>query len=303
MSKVSMSETQEVHTETSNNSNWLIPSIIIFIVVIGLGYWLFSAVEPDQVRQPVEVTTVEEPAEELITETIVEPEIETAMPSEEAVVETPPTTSIVEPEPVKLPTLDESDNWLQSKLPSITWRKELLKLIIDEDIIRQFVVFTDNFAQGNIAYEHSPLIKPSVGFTAREVKYEDGRVELIWDESITRRFSLYVDLLRSIDSDTLVQWYFEMKPLVDEAYRELGYPDEEFTYVLQDAIARVLDMEIPKSELLLERPSVMYKYSNKEIESFDDADKLLLRLGKDNLLVIKSILLEINEKLAKEQNT
>ena len=43
----------------------------------------------------------------------------------------------------------------------------------------------------------------------------------------------------------------------------------------------------------------MYKYKDESLESLDDAEKLLLRLGKENLLVIKSVLLEINEKLAK----
>ncbi|WP_448547914.1 DUF3014 domain-containing protein [Thalassotalea fusca] len=295
-----MNETQEVHSESTSNSNWLIPSIIIALVVVGAGYWLITSDEPKDEVKPQVVEQASEPVpldEPTVDDSLIENELPELSSS------TPPPAELVEPEPViTLPSLNESDAWLKEKLPSITWRKELLKLLIDEDIIRRFVVFTDNFAQGTIAYEHSPLVKPNIGFTAREVKYETGDVELLWDESATRRFSLYVDLLRSIDSDTLVQWYFEMKPLVDEAYRELGYPDEEFTYVLQDAIARVLDMEVPKTELTLERPSVMFKFANQDVEAMDDADKLLLRLGKDNLLVIKSILLEVNEKLAKENN-
>ena len=297
-----MNEEQEVHSETTNNSNWFVPGIIIALVIVGAGYWLISTGEPVETAPPQVVEEVSDAVDSELA-AVEEVKKEVTLPELPAV-ELPEAAPSIEPEPapVTLPSLDESDIWLQEKLPSITWRKELLKLVIDEDIIRRFVVFTDNFAQGVIAYEHSPLVKPTVGFSAREIKYDDGAVELLWDESATRRFSLYVDLLRSIDSDTLVQWYYEMKPLVDEAYRELGYPDDEFTYVLQDAIARVLDMEVPKGEFALERPSVMFKFENEDIESLDDADKLLLRLGKDNLLVIKSILLEINEKLAKENS-
>ena len=168
-------------------------------------------------------------------------------------------------------------------------------------MIRRFVVFTDNFAQGNLAYEHSPLIKPSTKFVANEIK-NGASSDWKWDESATRRFTLYVDLLRSFDSETLVQWYFEMKPLIDQAYSELGYPDENFTEVLHDAITKVLDMEIPKDPLDLVRPSVMFRYKDAEVEELDDADKLLLRLGKENLLVIKSVLLEINERLARHRS-
>ena len=100
----------------------------------------------------------------------------------------------------------------------------------------------------------------------------------------------------------LLVFYFEIKPLIDEAFEELGYPDQDFTDVLQTSITRVLDMDIPQEPLKLSRPSVMYKYQDEEIESLDDAEKLLLRLGKENVLVIKSILLEVNDKLSRANN-
>ncbi|MCO4800017.1 MAG: DUF3014 domain-containing protein [Colwelliaceae bacterium] len=265
----------------------------IIIVIITLLWFILSEEEPEPVviQEPVVEEVLE--SQPILETEIIEPEVITE--EVETIIE-----ETVEPE-LLIPTLDESDTWLEEKLPSITWRKELLKLIIDDDMIRRVVVFTDNFSQGILAYEHSPLIKPTAVFSGREIN-ENGKVIIKWDETSSRRFSLYVDLLRSIDSETLVSWYFELKPLFDEAYRELGYPEENFTDILQDAITKVLDMEIPKERLELVRPSVMYQYKNEEIESLDDADKLMLRLGKENLLVIKSVLLEISEKIARENN-
>ncbi len=209
---------------------------------------------------------------------------------------------VIEKPAIVLPALDESDIWLQAKLPELTWRNELLTLLINEDMIRRFVVFTDNFSQGLLAYEHSPFIQPKTKFSVDEQSLS-GDVQNVWqwDSATSKRFDLYVDLLRSVDSTTLVNWYFEVKPLVDEAYGELGY-EEDFTYTLQDAITRVLDMELPKSSMDLTRSSVMYKFQEPELESLADSDKLLLRIGKENLLIIKSVLLEINEKLTKEAN-
>ena len=283
------------NTQQTQKTPWAVIAIIIAIVLAASVWILMGEEEPEpEVITPAPVVetkpVIEEPVEEeIIEEPAIEPEV-----IEEPVVEP------VEPE-VVLPTLAESDGWLKEKLPSITWRKELLKLVIDDDIIRRFVVFTDNFSQGMVAYEHSPLVKPASGFTAKEIN-QDGQVTIKWDEMSTRRFSLYVDLLRSLDSDELVNWYFELKPLIDEAYRELGYPDEDFTDILQDAMTKVLDMEIPKERQELVRPSVMYQYKDEYYESMDDADKLMLRLGKENLLVVKSILLEFSEKLARERN-
>jgi hypothetical protein len=43
----------------------------------------------------------------------------------------------------------------------------------------------------------------------------------------------------------------------------------------------------------------MFQFKDQNIEQQDDVEKFMLRLGKENLLVIKSVLLEINEKLSR----
>ena len=278
-----------------------ITTISIFAVaIIGIAAWAVFQPKPEIKPEPVKKVAetvvapikaveappvIDEPAEQ-IKETVEPPVVE-----EKPVIKKP-----------VLPSLDESDPWLQTKLTKMTWRKELLKLIIDDDMIRRFVVFTDNFAQGQLAYEHSPFVQPSTAFSAIKTDKVTPLNDKVWqwNEKTTRRFSLYIDLLRSFDSESLVAWYMELKPLIDQAYAELGYEDSDFTETLQQAITRVLDMEIPKQPLAIIRPSVMYKFKDPKIEALDDSDKLLLRLGKENLLVIKSVLLEISDKLARQ---
>lgn len=297
-----------------NKVLWSLIAFIIFVIIaIGIA-WQYTGDKSEPVVIDEPVLIVEQIPEKV--EVLPEPIIET--PEVIAVVE-----EVIEPVENPLPLLDDSDDWLKTKLPEITWRKELLKLIIDEDMIRRFVVFTDNFAQGIIAYEHSPFVLPNAKFSpeigsvsfqevVKESKTTSSDSSLRstpqvkqnvwqWNENSSRRFSLYIDLLRSMDSEYLVQWYSEIKPLIDEAYSELGYEDD-FTNTLQDAITRILDMELPKSSMTLIRPSVMYQFADPELEALPDTDKLLLRLGRDNLLVMKSVLLELHEKLAQQKN-
>ena len=288
------------HAEPKQTPWAVIAIIIAAILAFVIYYYVIAADETANITvTPTVIVPAPEPEPVLEAEAIpalIEPEMvaepEPELEVEEASIE-------IEPE-IILPTLDNSDSWFSTKLPSLTWRKELLKLMVTEDMIRRFVVFTDNFSQGTLAYDHAPLVTPKAKFTALETKTESG-TKWQWEESNTRRFSLYVDLLRSMDSEMLIQWYLELKPLIDEAYEELGYPDDDFTQVLHGAITKVLDMEIQKIQPELARPSVMYKYKDQSLESLDEAEKLLLRLGKENLLVIKSVLLEINEKLARAQ--
>jgi hypothetical protein len=239
------------------------------------------------------VASIEEP-----TTIFVEPEV--SMPQSTNLEDTIINESqFVEP---LLPSLDESDVWIQQKISDLTWRNELISLIITEDMIRRFVVFTDNFSQGLLAYEHSPFVKPNKRMSLDETKtVADNKAVWAWDNQTSKRFDVYVDLLRSVNSTILVNSYFESKPLIDEAYRELGY-EGDFTEILQDAINRVLDMEIPNAPMNLTRTSVMYKFNNPELEALADSDKFLLRIGKENLLIIKSLLLEVNEKLAAKNN-
>ena len=299
--------TEQVTSE--KNSGPLIMFVVTFIMVV-IALWQFSGEKIEKrpidsselfKQEPVEVQPDPEPVIEEKEEPVIEPLVTEVIEEEKPVVEE---QTVEEPIKVVLPALDESDEWLKAKLPELTWRNELLSLMITEDMIRRFVVFTDNFAQGLLAYEHSPFVKPKVKFSVDEssLSVADKQNVWQWDASTTKRFDLYVDLLRSVDSSTLVDWYLEAKPLIDEAYSELGY-EEDFIHTLQDAITRVLDMELPKSSMALTRTSVMYKYQDSDLESLDDSDKLLLRIGKENLLIIKSVLLEINEKLTKKVAT
>ncbi|WDE06997.1 DUF3014 domain-containing protein [Thalassomonas viridans] len=297
-----MDNLEQTQTQSPKISPWLVAGGLIIATIGGVVGWQYFREKPPAIPEQTQIQP--EPAPVVTEPEVIEPEPE-AIPEPE--IEQPevvpePEVELVEVEP--LPTLDESDFWLQEKLPTMTWRKELLKLVIDDDMIRRFVVFTDNFAQGVLAYEHSPFVRPATAFSAKETKTFDNKHQQIWewDENSVRRFSLYVDLLRSMESERLVEWYMELKPLINEAYSELGYPDDDFTHTLQDAITRVLDMEIPKESMEVIRPSVMFRYKDPEIEAMDDADKLLLRLGKENLLVIKSVLLELNEKLARAES-
>lgn len=266
--------------------------MFVFIVFIG-GIWLFID------NNEVEPVSESIPSAENVTAEVIE-KIEPIVELVE-IIEEPQITAIAVPVTENiLPALDESDTWLQEKLPEITWRKELLRLVIGDDMIRRFVVFTDNFSQGVVAYKHSPFILPQTAFSATETTVTNTeQQEWQWDVQSEKRFNLYVDLLRSFDSEKLIQWYIEIKPLIDQAYKELGYADEDFTQVLQNSITRVLNMELPKEKLTVVRPSVMYKFRDQEVEALDDVDKLLLRLGRENVLVIKSVLLELSEKLSR----
>lgn len=291
MLRLSKKMEQDSSTAPAKQAPW--PIIFVLIAIVAIATWQFLSNDDEALPikpEVEEVVNIPEPV----------PELETEVTEPETLPETPEPP--VEPEPIvvapTLPTLDESDDLVVEKLPELTWRKELIKLVVTDDIIRRFVVFTDNFAQGNLAYDNSPFVVPTEKFSAIE-QSEGGNTTWQWDDSNSRRFSLYVDLMRSLDSDQLVALYKDMKPLFEEAYAELGYEDQNFDDIVQIAISRVLDLDIPTESPTLARPNVMYKYEDPELEALSDAEKLMLRIGRENILVVKSMLLEISDKLSR----
>jgi hypothetical protein len=295
----------ELERKEEKQTSWgLIAVIVVAVIVSGCWYLYSQSLSNDEPMQPTETVYIEQVEEDLFVNPSTEKVTLTSDPNEiletKVFIEKTEDTAPIMP---ALPSLNQSDGIVRDRLSVITWRKELLKLLVTDDAIRRFVVFTDNFYRGDVVYEHSPFILPKEKFSAQKTINTNATVNTYkWDQKSVRRFNIYIDLFKTLDKQMLADVYFEFKPLIDQAYSELGYPEQDFTQVLLSAISRVLDFDVLDTPATFIRNSVMYKYEKPELEALDDADKLLLRIGKDNLLIIKSILLEINDKISRVTN-
>ncbi|WP_278373940.1 DUF3014 domain-containing protein, partial [Idiomarina abyssalis] len=95
----------------------------------------------------------------------------------------------------------------------------------------------------------------------------------------------------------LVENYELFKPLVQEAYAEIGYPESDFDNTLLDAIEVALDTPVPDGLVQVEDDSVMYTFADDSYESLPAAQKQLLRMGPDNIQRVKDKLREIRRAL------
>lgn len=206
----------------------------------------------------------------------------------------------------QLPHLNESDGYIISSLINFIPEKALLNLVVKHDVVRKVVVFIDNFAQGLVAYQHSPLVKLSLPYQVTPILNES---ELTVDEGANKqeqfipsainsaRFNRYLALFLALDSETMVAWYQGLSPLFEQAYQELGYEQQTFNDVLLISIERIIDFKMPKQSQVLVQPHVLYQYQNEMLESLPDGDKLLMRLGQENLQKLQARLAKIRELL------
>ena len=293
----------EENFTAAKKPNTLLSSFIIAIgVVLFIGgiYSYFSNIPtpPKKVSQPIKTPSKITPS---LANTSPQ-EITAVIEETEPVAITPitpiaPITPQVEKEIEKkekstppLPSLDNSDTLAVTSALTLSGVPEYPSLLIEEELIRNFVVFVDNFSRGDLVSQFSPIKKPDEKFS---IDTRDQKM-FINTQSYTR-YNIYTEIINSINVKFAITQYRTLKPLFDAAYQEIGYPDSAFEESLNNAIEIVLDTPIINRPIELVTPSVMYKFADPQLEALADAQKLLIRMGPDNLL-------ELQAKLQQFQN-
>ncbi|MCC2616966.1 DUF3014 domain-containing protein [Aestuariibacter halophilus] len=261
----------------------IIAVVLIVLVIIAGFFWLQESSQPEPVNVPVAQSP--EPAPE---PTLAEPEpIETEpQPTFEEPVTQPdpqPIEEPLEPEP-----LDTSDGTLKTLVLEMTDYETAAALLVNDDLLRRFVVQTTNMANGTLAPRFRLMNPPEHSFRV----YQQADKEWI-DAASYKRYTPYVDVLEGLDNEKLIDLYRTYKPAIREVYAEIGDPDDNFDYVLVDAINHLLDTPEVPVPVEVYTDSVMYKYRNERLENLSAVQKQLLRTGPENMRRIKAKLREL----------
>ncbi len=208
-----------------------------------------------------------------------------AAPEPPAPVAPAPAATAPEPvtqEVVALPELTDSDGWLRDVVGQLSEHSQLMTWLLNDDLIRRLVATVDNLAEGVSPRSHVRFLKPGGKFQVTE---SGDRLEIA--AASYERYDTLVAVVTSLHVDGTAQVYRNVKPLLDEAYRELGYPDGDFDEVAARALARLLETPI-LTDLEVERFASSYKYADPRLEGLNEAQKHFLRLGPDNLRAVQT---------------
>lgn len=258
--------------EGRTRSDWPIRLLILFVLAIpvGLGYLAYRLLSPPA-RAPGMLAVVATPGT-----------AEATAPSE------PPAQS-----QTPLPALDRSDAFVRQLVAALSSRPAWAKWLATEALVRRFVVTVDNVAEGISPNKHLPMLAPEEGFEA-----SNRHGDFVVDPKSYRRYDTVAEVVASLDTKGAAQAYRELKPLLQDAYRELGYPDRNFDWTLARAIDRLLQTPVPEGDVAL-RPAVKsYKYAAPDLEALISVQKQFLRLGPENEKKVQQKLRELREELA-----
>jgi len=251
-------------------SKKVLMTVVIFFVVIAIGVGLYFLVIKKKPEDLEESYQIEEPA----------------VPTEKQEGEEFP---IPEPLQVDLAQSDETVRSLASELSSHAVLSAWLK---SENLIRKFVAAVDNIAGGESPRSHITFFKPEGSF---DVMVSGG--QLLIDPESYRRFNAVADAVSSLNSQATVRLFWQLKPTLQEAYKELGYPDKDFRDTLVKAIMEMLEVPVHDDPIEVVKEIVSYKMVDSRLESLSPAQKHLLRMGPENIEIIQGKLREMAKGL------
>ncbi len=193
------------------------------------------------------------------------------------------------PFPTKPPVvLDQSDDLVRQLAAELSSHPRLGLWLRSKDIIRRFTAAVDNVANGLSPRAHIDFFVP-----AREFQVIQRGDSFYADPQGFSRYDAVVDVFVSLDSRKSVQLFRSLKPLFQEAYRDLGYPNQDFEDAIFRAIDELLRTPIVEGEVRLEKAVLNYVMADPVLEGLSDAQKHLLRMGPENVGAVQAKLREM----------
>ena len=251
-----------------------IAAAAVAVVVIGGGLWWLLGDDADA------------PLAEVVTDAA-----DTAPPPAPAAPAELEEPEVI-PEPVELPALGDSDVFVRELVGALLAHPNLTAWLVGDNLIRQFVVAVDNVANGRNPAQQLTVLRPARRFSATG----EGEQQLI-DPASYQRYDLFATVMGALDPSGAALLHQTIEPLMDEAHRELGYPETPFRRTLERAVRHLLAAPVVESPPVVVRRATLYVFADERLGALTPAQKQFIGMGPDNVLVVQAQLRAIAGEL------
>jgi hypothetical protein len=180
-------------------------------------------------------------------------------------------------EPVTLPPLEQTDGLVRRLVGQLSSHPLIAKWLATDQLIRNFTVIVTNIANGRSPAVHLKELRP----TGRFVVAMDDAGPYI-DAQSYHRYDMYADAIAGLQPEGTARVYETLKPAIDDAYRELGYPSGDFDDALKRAIVLLLKTPVVEGRIGVVGAASLYAFTDERLESLTGAQRHLLRMGPAN---------------------
>jgi len=261
----------------------LVRMLLLAVVLVGAGggAWYVLQKPAPKPPTPVSVPTLPEPVADATPATPNYP-VEAITPPPAAVPDAP------------LPDLFDSDAYVREALIALFAHPQFAQWLVPEHLIQRFVAFVDALPNRKVSTNLWPA-KPASG---RFFVQDSGTTRIIGPAN-SARYDAQVAALTGVDTGAAVALYLRLYPLLQQAYRDLGYPDRHFNdrvVVVLDHLLAAPEPAPPVTVALDDKGN--WVYVDDRLESASAGQKFLMRLGPKHEAAVKARLREFRTALA-----
>lgn len=251
------------------------------VAATGLAYYFLG----DVANTPTPEVVAEAPLP-------VSPPAPVVPPPAEPLVRYPLEEAAVTVDKPPLPGLDDSDPSFGAALSQLFGNKTLTAYFYRDKMIRRLVATIDNLPRQEAPARMMP-IKPVGGPFL--VQRSDMGITI--DPANERRYLRYLDVMSAVDVRQMVDLYISLYPVFQQAYRELGYPKGYFNDRLVATLDDLLATPVLAPPLVLQQPKVLYAFADPALENRSAGQKIMLRMGAENMARAQAVLKAIRREL------
>lgn len=278
------------------NKGLIIVAVIVLLVLGGIAFYLY---DKGETAAPGEAPAPETTAPEFVTVPEAMPEPPPPLPERREV-------EVPDLEVIPLPPLEESDPYAAEQLAEAVGEAGAIRFFAQEALVARAVATVDALGSRQVPGNIRVVAAPEDEFLAiadpnppEEIFNEAGDPvpQFLSDPANAARYLPFVEMLEAVDAGQFAAMYQRNQALFEQAWRELGYSDEDFTGRLVEVIDELLATPEVAEPYRLVRPEAVYLFADEELEALAAGQKILLRMGSENAARVKAKLSEFRQVL------
>jgi Protein of unknown function (DUF3014) len=204
----------------------------------------------------------------------------------------PPVADVARPSEQSGPATKVEPDRVRSLLESVSTSALFRHALAGGDLVRRWVVITDNLAEGV-----SPRASLGIHAPRRPFSVSRRSEKLVIAAASYRRYDEFADAVTLIDSRALATVYRELHPVLEAAYRALGYPTASLDGVTAQALHRIETALTRDDDVIVRREGRAFLFADDRLEDLGPVEKQLLRMGPRNTRLLQAKAREILQAL------
>ncbi len=193
-----------------------------------------------------------------------------------------------DPMAVTLPPLEQSDEIVRKLVSALSSNPSVAAWLATDGLVRNFTVVVSNIAEDDRPAVHVSRLRPAGRFQVLE---RNGTMTI--DPRSYERYTPLASAVSALDAQGSARLYATLKPLIEQAHRDLGYGNTPFDATLERAIVKLLATPTVRDPVHVVPKGIGYGFEDPRIEGLTPAQKHLLRFGPANVEVVKQALRNI----------